>query len=67
MISGKLFASEERRPKSLGLLGALVDAELSEQGLPGDVNTVPLVFQAAQCTFVKFAHVANGRRALDEG
>ncbi|HSY10123.1 MAG TPA: hypothetical protein VK840_04330, partial [Candidatus Dormibacteraeota bacterium] len=37
-----------RSPKGFGLSGALFDFELPQNGMPADVDFVPLAFDAAQ-------------------
>src|SRR5579862_930079 len=58
-----LFPEKER----LGLLGALFDLELAQNGMPADVDFVPLAFDAAQGTFAHFAQVTERRRVADKG
>ena len=53
-------------PEGLYLLGVLFDLELAQDGVPGDVNFVPLAFQAAERAFVHFAEVAQRRGVADE-
>src|SRR5688572_7029526 len=61
-----LLTADEGRENGLRFEIALLDFELAEVGLPGDVNLVPLIFQGAQTAFVEFAQVSQGGGAGDQ-
>ncbi len=47
-------------PECFAFLAALFDLELAENGMPADVDFVPLAFQAAQCAFAHLAQKTEG-------
>ena len=53
-----LFAAEQA---GIGFLLALADFELAKDGVLGDINLMPLVFEIAQNTFAHLAEVTKGR------
>src|SRR5208283_5049615 len=53
-------------PERLHFLAVLFDLELAQDGVPGDVNLVPLGFQAPERAFAHFAEVTQRRRIADE-
>src|SRR6516225_2183006 len=63
MSAGLFFPAEER----LGFLGRMFDLELAKDGVPADVDLVPLGFNTAQGTFAHLAQVTERRGIADEG
>src|SRR5882724_10285313 len=53
-------------PERFLIDGALLDLELAEDGVPADVDLVPLGLQAAQRAFAHLAEVAERRGVADE-
>ena len=51
----------------LCLLGTLFDFKLAQNGMPFDVDFVPLGFDAAQSAFAHLSKIAEGWRGADEG
>jgi hypothetical protein len=60
----KLFFSA---PEIFVFLGAPLDFELAENGVPANVDFVLLGFEAAQRAFAQFTQIAERRRIADEG
>src|SRR5512140_638776 len=61
-----LFFGKHGAKTGFGVVVALARLELPEDGVPANVNFVPLVLDIPQHAFVGFAEVAQGGRAANQ-
>src|SRR5215471_17392688 len=59
--------AEHRSERALGIFVPLADLQLSQDGMPADINLVPLAFHVAERAVVHFAEVTQRRSIADEG
>src|ERR1017187_6124788 len=62
-----LFATQQRGKSAFGIFRVLPDFQLAEDGMPADVDFVPLAFNVSQRAFVHLAEEAERGGVADEG
>src|ERR1035441_9154387 len=61
-----LFLPEDGADGGLGCLAPLADFQLAEDGVPADIDSVPLGFQGAQGAFIHFPQIPQRRGVTNQ-
>src|SRR2546425_9207359 len=65
-VTRELLSAKHSGEGGFGFIFAAAHLQLAKDGMPANINFVPLIFERAQSSFAHIAEVAKRRRIADE-